>query len=223
MCLEQETWALLPATRHTRLTGPTMPRGPPGSVRGAILEPSVPSAGIVDSSSRAVGLSHGMSTELEGRRLPAHRVRTRLYLLRARPTVWPAKRAAGTCTPGGPPLRHYARVLQRDCAGAGATEGSRGRKGGRECTFPFLQGSGAQRALPHPELAVMSAETPGPKASSYLSNSPASPTYTWASSGLPRKTAPTAPASQPRRGTRSCRLPLPCPTWAGSPSARMSG
>lgn len=37
MCLEQETWALLPTTRHTRLTGPTMPRGPPGSVRGASL------------------------------------------------------------------------------------------------------------------------------------------------------------------------------------------
>lgn len=39
----------------------------------------------------------------------------------------------------------------------------------------FLQHTPAQRALPHPELALMSAETPRAEGSSHLSNFPALP------------------------------------------------
>lgn len=77
------------------------------------------------------------------------------------------------------------------------------------CTFPFFQWAGAQRALPHPELAVMSAETPGPPPTSARAlPCPANPTLTWTSSGLLEDAAPTCLPAK-RRGAGPCWWPLP--------------
>lgn len=77
------------------------------------------------------------------------------------------------------------------------------------CARFLSSGAGAQRALPHPELAVMSAETPGPKASSYLG--PALPRTPQAHLGPENTAAPSAPASQQpvQPGPSACLSPAP--------------
>lgn len=109
-----------------------------------------------------MGLNHGMGTELRVRHPPTHSLGEgfpglpRALLLRLPSEGWVGSEALpgppGIRFPDGrPPVRHHGRTPR--AAGLGATRGP--------SLSLSLQWAQAQRALPHPELAVMSAETPG--------------------------------------------------------------
>lgn len=68
-----------------------------------------------------------------------------------------------------------------------------------------------QRALSHSELAMMSAETPGPPPTSAMAL-PCAPTHTWTSSGLPGDTTPSASCEAKR--SQALLRAAPCPASA---------
>lgn len=71
------------------------------------------------------------------------------------------------------PVEVFCRVYQKLLQWC--KEGRKGLSIGELELSPFLQHTPAQRALPHPELALMSSETPGAEGSSHPSNFPALP------------------------------------------------
>lgn len=136
------------------------------------------------------------------------------------PEAWPAQGGAGGASGPGRQSSRPARAQSSvNVQARGPPRAGGCGEAAEVCTFPSLQWAPAQRALPRPEPAMMSAETPGPPPTSARALPCPAPAPTPGPAQASRRT-PHPPGSRGAQRNAALLAATPCPRWASAAVCR---